>query len=71
MEPGIDAEELRYLEKLEEVNAEIISLEQKLADDPGNKIIPRLLASAKFQQGRWEMCLSSLQRLREFLPRSI
>ena len=66
---SLHSKELRYVEYLEEVKAKLILLEQNLADQPGNEEIQNSLASAKFQQGNWEACLGSVQRLREFFPR--
>ena len=64
----LNADEVWFLENLEETQAEIVFLEQKMADQPGNKYLQNRLADARYRQGKWESFLSDLQRMRK-LPR--
>ena len=61
------ARELRYMENLEETKAQVVILEQKLADQPGNKELEDMLVEARHWRKIWERNLTTYQELRESL----
>ena len=69
----LDENELFYAEGLEETKAQIISLEQQLAGQPGllKQLLQNTLADARFRRGRWESFLSTLQETRKLFTSKI
>ena len=59
--------ELHYVEKLEDVKAKILLLEQQFVDQPGSKDLQDKLVDAREWQKIWERNLNTVQTLGKFL----